>query len=128
MWRLDLDSVMRACEDGSYPVQWEQVLYRGPKSPGRISHHRCAVIGDKMVLVGGLKGGEVSNTECWLFDLRTNAWELSPAREDPIDDHSLIQVDKSQLLVFGGFSGGSRVNTVRLANVAGSSVQWSVLR
>lgn len=95
MWRLDLDSVMRACEDGSYPVQWEQIIYRGAKSPGRISHHRCAVIGDKMVLVGGLKGGEVSNAECWLFDLKTNMWDVAKGVEEIIDDHALVQVDKN---------------------------------
>jgi hypothetical protein len=95
MWRLDLDSVMRACEDGTYPVQWEQIIYRGAKQPGRISHHRCAVIGDKMILVGGLKGGEVSNTECWLFDLKTNMWEVTKTGEEAIDDHSLVQVDKN---------------------------------
>lgn len=76
MWRLDLDSLMRATEDNSYPVQWEQVAFRGAKAPGKISHHRCAVQGDKMILIGGLKG-EVSNTECWLFDLKTNTWEVA---------------------------------------------------
>ena len=74
MWRLDLDAVMRATEDPTFPVQWDQVTYRGTKNPGRISHHKCVVQGDKMVLVGGLRG-EASNAECWVFDLKTNAWE-----------------------------------------------------
>lgn len=76
MWRLDLDAVMRATEDPSFPVQWEQITYRGSKNPGRISHHKCCVQGDKMVLVGGLRG-EASNAECWVFDLKTNAWEVA---------------------------------------------------
>ncbi len=78
MWRLDLDAVMRATEDPTFPAGWEQIAYRGTKSPGRISHHKCAVIGDKMVLIGGLKG-EVSNTDCWIFDLKTNSWDIAKA-------------------------------------------------
>ena len=76
MWRLDLDSVMRACEDSTYPVEWEPVLYKGVRTPGRISHHKCAVQGDKMILVGGLIG-EMSNNDCWLFDLKTQFWEVA---------------------------------------------------
>lgn len=76
MWRLDLDSLMRACEDQNIPVQWEAITYKGPKSPGSISHHKCGLSGDKMILIGGLKG-ETSNKDTWLFDLKTNSWELS---------------------------------------------------
>jgi hypothetical protein len=78
MWRLDLDGVMRACEDPHYAAQWEEVAFKGSKSPGRISHHKCAILPgtDKMALVGGLKGDQ-ANTEVWLFDLKTSTWELS---------------------------------------------------
>jgi len=76
MWRLDLDSVMRANEDPNYPVQWEQISYRGSKFPGKISHHKCGVFLDKMVLVGGLKG-EALNTDVWLFDLKNNLWDIA---------------------------------------------------
>ena len=76
MWRLDLDSVIRATEDNGFPVQWEQVQFRGPKSPGRISHHRCGVSGDKVILIGGLKG-DTSNTDTWIFDLKTNQWDIA---------------------------------------------------
>lgn len=78
MWRLDLDSVLRACEDSNYPAQWEQIAYKGNNSsngagPGKISHHRCGVVtGDKMVLVGGVKGEDASNRETWIFDLKSN--------------------------------------------------------
>lgn len=77
MWRLDLDSLMRATEEPSYPVHWEQLQYKGPKTPGRISHHRCAVQGDKMILVGGnrMGNGESTSAENWIFDLKTNIWE-----------------------------------------------------
>jgi N-acetylneuraminic acid mutarotase len=130
MWRIDLDSLLRASEDCSYPVSWEQIQYRGPKSPGRISHHRCAVTGDKMILVGGLKG-ETSNTDCWLFDLKTNAWEVAKLSGDlpqAIDDHALVQLDK-QIAIFGGFAGGSRVNSVRAAAfTAPNGLAWTLLR
>ncbi len=77
MWRLDLDSLMRATEDPNYPVHWEQIQYKaGAKTPGRISHHKCAVVGDKMILVGGNKAGaESGQAETWIFDLKTNLWD-----------------------------------------------------
>lgn len=76
MWRLDLDSLMRACEDQHILVQWEEIKYVGAKSPGSISHHKCGLSGDKMILIGGLKG-ETSNKDTWIFDIKTNSWELS---------------------------------------------------
>lgn len=76
MWRLDLDSLMRATEDPSFPVHWEQIQCKGAKTPGCISHHKCAVQGDKMILVGGNRTGtESASAETWIFDLKTNSWE-----------------------------------------------------
>jgi len=74
MWRLDLDSLMRATEENFYPVNWEQIQFKGPKSPGRISHHKCSVQGDKMILIGGNRAGTDGSTqaETWVFDLKTN--------------------------------------------------------
>ena len=47
---------------------------------------------------------------------------------DPIDDHTVVQLDKS-LYVFGGFAGGSRVNSVRAATfTAPSSLALSTTR
>jgi len=86
-------------------------------------------MGDKMILVGGLKGGEVSNTDCWLFDLKTNQWEVGKSGEEAIDDHCLVQADKNQLVIFGGFSGGTRVNSVRSAILTPpNKVEWTGLR
>ncbi len=81
MWRLDLDSLMRATEEPTYPVHWEQITYRKSPvmGPGRISHHKCAVVGDRMVLVGGIRGGDTSNGDTWIFDLKNNQWELAKA-------------------------------------------------
>ncbi len=78
MWRLDLDSLLRATEDPTYPVHWEQIQYKGPKTPGRISHHKCAVQGDKMILIGGNRAGaESGQAESWIFDLKSNQWEAA---------------------------------------------------
>ena len=76
MWRLDLDSLMRATEDHTYPVTWEQIQYRGTKTPGKISHHKCGVSGDKMILIGGIRSENQSN-EPWIFDLKTNSWDIA---------------------------------------------------
>jgi hypothetical protein len=71
-----MDSLLRATEDPTYPVHWEQIQYKGAKTPGRISHHKCAVQGDKMILVGGNRaGGETGQAETWIFDLKNNSWE-----------------------------------------------------
>jgi hypothetical protein len=133
MWRLDLDSLMRATEDGSYPVHWEQVTQKAAnKGPGKISHHKCAVVGDRMVLVGGMKNGDLSNNEVYVFDLKTNTWEVAKSSgEIPssgIDDHTLVQMDK-QLVIFGGFTGGSRINSTYSAQInPNNTVVWSCLR
>jgi len=71
MWRVDLDSLLRATEDATFPAHWELIQFKGAKTPGKISHHKCIVQGDKMILVGGIKG-DASNTDTWIFDLRTN--------------------------------------------------------
>jgi N-acetylneuraminic acid mutarotase len=98
--------------------------------PGKISHHKCTVIGDKMILVGGIRG-DTSNGDTWIFDLKTNTWEVGKSSgEIPLamDDHTLVQVDK-QLVVFGGFgSEGTRVNSVHSAQVnVNNTVVWSQL-
>lgn len=57
-----------------------------------------------MMLVGGIRG-DASNSDTWIFDLRTNQWEVGKASGDipsAMDDHTLVLVDK-QLVVFGGF-------------------------
>ena len=37
---------------------------------------KCAVQGDKMILIGGNKAGaESGQAETWLFDLKSNQWE-----------------------------------------------------
>jgi hypothetical protein len=132
MWRLDLDSVLRATEDSSYPVVWEPIQYRGARTPGCISHHKCAVIGDKMLLIGGIKGGDISsNTDVWTFDLKTNTWDTikqvsGDVPTEGFDDHTMVQggADGKSIIVFGGFAGGSRTNQVRIATLNGSSLTW----
>lgn len=92
MWRVDIDSLLRATEDATFPAHWEQVNYKGAKSPGKISHHKCTVMGDKMILVGGIKG-DVSNGETWIYDLKTNQWEAGKQSGDiplAMDDHTLV--------------------------------------
>ena len=47
------------------------------------------VIGDKVVLVGGILG-DTSNGDTWIFDLRTNQWEAGKSSGEipqAMDDH-----------------------------------------
>ncbi len=130
MWRVDLDSLLRAMEDTSFPAHWDQIQYKGGKSPGKISHHKCMVIGDKVVLVGGILG-DTSNGDTWIFDLRTNQWEAGKSSGEvpqAMDDHTVVLSDK-QLVVFGGFgSQGSRVNSVHSAQVnVNNTIVWATM-
>lgn len=74
MWKIDLNELEKLYEDSSYPTQWEQIAYRG-KTPGLISHHTCTVIGEKMILFGGLKGDK-QNLESYTFDIASNNWDI----------------------------------------------------
>lgn len=51
---------------------WEPLSPKG-KGPGPISHHKCAVFDDKMILVGGLIGDD-SNSEIYMYDSTGNHW------------------------------------------------------
>ena len=96
MWRLDLDSVMRACEDSHAPAaQWEEIAFKGAKNPGRISHHKIAVLPgtDKAALIGGLKGDQ-ANTETWLFDLRSNTWEVAKSTVTTVTSLNLLFIGR----------------------------------
>lgn len=62
----------------SFSVGWECVQTKG-KGPGKISHHKCAVFNDKMILIGGLKGDD-SNKETYQLDLKTNNWSVITAQ------------------------------------------------
>jgi hypothetical protein len=57
MWRVSIQEIVSHVSDPEFPVSWELVTPKG-KGPGTISHHKCAVFDDKMVLVGGLIGDD----------------------------------------------------------------------
>lgn len=41
----------------------------------------------------------------------------------------MVQMQKDQIVIFGGFAGGSRVNTVRLATfTAPNTLTWTLLK
>ena len=65
----------------SFSANWEIVNIKG-KGPGKISHHKCAVFDDKMVLIGGLKGDD-SNKETYQLDLKTHNWSVITAQTVP---------------------------------------------
>lgn len=67
MWRINLSELQKLASDPFHPLQWEQIEFKG-KLPGKISHHTCTVIGEKMVLIGGLKGDK-QNIESYVFDI-----------------------------------------------------------
>ena len=67
MWRLNLDELKNLATDPTYPVSWELISGKG-KNPGKISHHTCTVMGDKMILLGGLKGDK-QNSDSYIFDI-----------------------------------------------------------
>jgi hypothetical protein len=125
MWRLSISSVKHLEEDPDCGAQWEVVNTKGV-SPGKISHHTAAVIGNKVLVFGGIKDYD-ENSDIYEFDPVKLTWSQVKSIGDipkSRDDHSLSQIDQNSFLVFGGFVEGSRVNECYVATKKGDILEW----
>ena len=77
LWRLQTDGITKSIWSSLENVYWEQIKTSGT-GPGQISHHKCAVIGDIMYLIGGLKG-ESSNDTMYCLNLKNHQWSAMTA-------------------------------------------------
>ena len=93
--------------------QYKLIETKGEDKPGPLAHHTSVVFGDKMYLFGG-SNLECENRKFFSLDLAQYKWEVVKSRGDlPItrDEHTaVLNENDSSMLIFGGFSDGSRTN------------------
>ena len=93
--------------------------------PGPIAYHTSIVYKDNMYLFGGNNpciandDGEYCKNIHYL-NLRTMGWSISRTRGDEVrlrDEHTAVfDPDSVQMIVFGGFAGGTRSNDIAIYN------------
>jgi len=105
---------------------------QGVKKPGSISNHSSVIYKNKMYLFGGSSGLKTNET-FMAFDPANNMWELvrsKNANNDSLnappacDEHTAI-VHNEEMIVFGGFIDGDRVNSAHRFNF--KSGEWSAV-
>lgn len=114
-WRLDGASLR-------WSLLWPAV------SPGARVGHAMASLGRAGVfLFGGLDAAGGRRRDSWLFDPRTGQWRaLSPAGAPPArSGHSLVALDSSRVLLFGGFDGERTLNDAWIFDLAADA--WKPL-
>ena len=72
MWKINLQGIEELQHDTNYGVTWEPIKEKG-QAPGRISHHKAAVLGNCVVVFGGIQGiNEVQDV--FEFDVNREQW------------------------------------------------------
>lgn len=109
--------------DGHYPqraaklnlakLKWEPLPL--PPIHGR-AHHSLTVVGHRVVIFGGKAKQKRLN---WGYlDLKTNRWTAHSLPKSVANRVSHVSVGyKGQLFIWGGFTGGKRVNTGHLVDL-----------
>jgi N-acetylneuraminic acid mutarotase len=91
---------------------WERIHPVGRQPPPRLAHAAVG-IAHAMYIFGGFYGSKPLGipltyyNDLWIYDERTDAWELISARGDipkPRLHHSLVSSDDNTLILFGGFN------------------------
>jgi hypothetical protein len=70
-----LDGIQQTRDSRFDQVMWEQVEFKG-LGPNKISHHTCSTLGDNMVLIGGISGGDDSNGRMYVFNIPKATWSF----------------------------------------------------
>jgi N-acetylneuraminic acid mutarotase len=85
--------------------------------------------GKNMYLIGGcMNGREYSNLQMYRLDMHSLNWDLVGTKggddipPGSIDEHTAI-LEGNQIIIFGGFEDGSRVNNVHTFDV--ETLTWS---
>lgn len=106
--------------------EWEQVIPRQPPNtiPEGRHGHSAVVYGRDMWVLGGLTDLNIPKTDFWKFSFHTEKWERIKHKYGPphLFGHSACVV-KDTMIVFGGQSPGSLINSLWVFNFC--SLRWS---
>lgn len=72
MWRLNITGIKELIDDSDHQVSWEIVTQKGT-SPSKISHHKPAVFGHYVVIIGGIQDSD-NNPNAYEFDAYKHSW------------------------------------------------------
>jgi N-acetylneuraminic acid mutarotase len=105
--------------------------------PGNVAYHSSIIHKDNMYIFGGNntrsqaqmeKGEACSDEYCdkmFYLNLKTMSWSLLRTRGDDVylrDEHTAVYDEESaQMIVFGGFVQGTRVNLISIYNFTNNS-------
>ncbi|XP_060080927.1 uncharacterized protein LOC132560282 [Ylistrum balloti] len=106
--------------------EWEQVIPRQPPNtiPEGRHGHTGVVYGRDMWVLGGLTHLNIPKTDFWKFSFHTERWERIKHKYGPphLFGHSACVI-KDNMIVFGGQSVGSLVNSLWVFNFCSS--RWT---
>lgn len=122
-WSFDFNNVgeLSNCDlNTKMPsLSWNAVTTQGVKKPSALSNHTSVIYKQKMYLYGG-SSGLSSNVAFFCLDTASNLWEpvrtKSHANEPhntptESDEHTAV-VHHEDMIIFGGFIDGDRVDSV----------------
>ena len=128
LWSFDMSSFtdIREAQTPANQLEWRPLKTFG-KTPGQVSHHQSIVVGKNMYLIGGsMNGKDYNQSVMYRLDLQSLNWDTVQTRttsDDPdalpqcIDEHTACLDGNNKVIVFGGFSNGTRVNRIRTFDV-----------
>lgn len=140
MWCIDLGEIGKLeqgkSEHTSNP-EWIQIRKESNKYsnvwPNPVANHTSVVYKDKMYMFGG-SSGMCENEDFYSFDLNQNAWtkiNAKPKNSDEShicnsrDEHSAV-ILHDQMVVFGGFSQGTRTNNIFKYHI--NTNEWELVK
>ncbi|XP_008781141.2 uncharacterized protein LOC103700995 isoform X1 [Phoenix dactylifera] len=107
-------------------MSWSSLVTTGQK-PGNRDSHSTALVGHKMVVLGGTNGSRKVN-DLHILDLRTKEWSKPNCRgtpPSPRESHTATVVGDDKLVIFGGSGEGEAnyLNDVHILDL--KSMTWT---
>ena len=99
---------------------WRRLRATGDAPTPRRDHCACVINSSEMVVFGGFDGTRNVN-DCYTLNLQTLRWSRVRFEGDlprPRRQHTMVQVDRDNLVVCGGFDGSVVLEDIHVLNFA----------
>ena len=117
-------------ETESGAPEWTKLDITG--SPiGKYSNGASVLVGTKWYIIGGNVNNDQS-ADVFIIDINTLICEKKPAKTAkgatpiPMDTHTAVLVNKTKMLVFGGYTGAKRSDLLQEYDIASNS--WRIIK